>query len=51
MGEYALDTVVKVLEGKDAPTVINMDEVGPVPALIDAAVLEKHPDFKGEWAQ
>jgi ribose transport system substrate-binding protein len=51
MGEFALDAVVKSLEGKEAPAVVNMDEVGPVPALVNAAVLEANPDFKGEWAQ
>ena len=31
--------------------VIKMDEVGALPAIIDKAVLDAHPDFKGEWAQ
>jgi ribose transport system substrate-binding protein len=51
MGVYALDAVVKTLEGKDAPSFVNMDEVGPVPAMINAEVLDATPDFKGEWAQ
>ena len=51
MGEYALDAMVKKLEGKDAPAVIDMDKVGPLPPLINAEVLAKFPDFKGEWAQ
>lgn len=51
MGEYALDAVVKALNGEEAPTVIDMDEVGPVPPLVNAEVLAAHPDFGGEWAQ
>ena len=39
------------LKGEKAPTSIDMDEVGPLPAIIDKAVLDQHPDFKGEWAQ
>jgi hypothetical protein len=31
--------------------VINMDEAGPVQAMIDAAVLDANPDFGGEWEQ
>ncbi|WP_159587225.1 sugar ABC transporter substrate-binding protein [Chelativorans xinjiangense] len=51
MGEYALDAVVQALKGETPPSVINMDEVGPVPPLVNAKVLEEHPDFEGEWAQ
>lgn len=51
MGEYALDAVVKLLNGEEAPSVVNMDEVGPVPPLVNAEVLAEHPDFTGEWAQ
>jgi hypothetical protein len=41
----------KALLGEKTPTALNMDEVGPLPAIIDKAVLDRHPDFKGEWAQ
>jgi ribose transport system substrate-binding protein len=51
MGAYALEAAVQALEGKTPPSVINMDEVGPVPPLVNAEVLAEHPDFKGEWAQ
>ncbi|HEV3044173.1 MAG TPA: hypothetical protein VGY52_09905 [Roseiarcus sp.] len=40
-----------LLKGEKTPTALNMDEVGPLPAIIDKAVLDQHPDFKGEWAQ
>jgi ribose transport system substrate-binding protein len=51
MGKLALEAAVKKLKGEDGPAAINMDEVGPLPAIIDKAVLDAHPDFKGEWAQ
>lgn len=51
MGSLALDAVVKALKKEPGSNVINMDEVGPLPAIIDKAVLDAHPDFKGEWAQ
>jgi ribose transport system substrate-binding protein len=51
MGKMALDAAVKKLKGEKTPTAVNMDEVGPLPAMIDKAVLDQHPDFKGEWAQ
>jgi ribose transport system substrate-binding protein len=51
MGSLALDAVVKALDKKPGPSFINMDEVGPLPPIVDKAVLDKHPDFKGEWAQ
>lgn len=51
MGKLALETAVKKLKGEDVPTAIDMDKVGPLPALINKAVLDQHPDFKGEWAQ
>jgi ribose transport system substrate-binding protein len=51
MGSLALEAVVKALKKEAGPNFINMDEVGPLPAIIDKAVLDKNPDFKGEWAQ
>lgn len=51
MGKLALEAAVKKLKGEDGPTAIDMDKVGPLPALINKAVLDEHPDFKGEWAQ
>lgn len=51
MGAFALETAVKKLKGEEVKPFINMDEVGPVPALVNKAVLDQHPDFKGEWAQ
>ncbi len=49
MGEYALQAVVDSLNGKTVNPVIDSDKIGPVPALITKDVLDKHPDFKGEW--
>jgi ribose transport system substrate-binding protein len=51
MGSLALDAVVKALKKEPGPNFINMDEVGPLPPIIDKAVLDEHPDFKGELAQ
>ena len=49
MGEYALQAVVDALNGKTVNPVVDSDKIGPVPALIDKAVLDANPDFKGEW--
>jgi ribose transport system substrate-binding protein len=51
MGKIALETVVKKLKGEEVAAFTDMDKVGPLPALINKAVLDAHPDFKGEWAQ
>ena len=51
MGELALQAVVDALNGKKEYVAINMDKVGPVPAIITKEVLDKHPDFKAEWAE
>lgn len=51
MGSIALDLVVKNLKGEEIPESINMDEVGPMPFIIDKAVLDANPDFVGEWEQ
>jgi ribose transport system substrate-binding protein len=49
MGEYALQAVVDSIDGKEVNPVVDSDKIGPVPALIDKAVLDANPDFKGEW--
>ena len=49
MGEYALQAVVDALNGKPVEAAVNSDKIGPVPAMIDKAVLDANPDFKGEW--
>lgn len=49
MGEKALEAVVGALEGKEVPVAIDADTMGPVPAIVDKAVLDAHPDFNGQW--
>jgi ribose transport system substrate-binding protein len=49
MGEYALQAVVDALNNKPVDAAIDSDKIGPVPAMIDKAVLDANPDFKGEW--
>jgi len=49
LGLYGTDAVIKHLRGESYESEINMDERGPVPGLINKAVLDKFPDFKGEW--
>jgi ribose transport system substrate-binding protein len=51
MGELALVEIAKALKGEPVKASINMDTVGPLPAILDKKVLDAHPDFKGEWAQ
>ena len=51
MGYLALDAVITKVRGGEPPVAINMDEVGPVRAMIDKSVLDANPDFVGEWAQ
>ncbi len=51
MGALAMEQIANAIEGKDVVQSINMDEAGPVQAMIDAAVLEANPDFGGEWEQ
>ena len=51
MGKLAAEQVVNAIEGKAVTQVINMDTAGPLEAMIDKAVLDANPDFKGEWAQ
>jgi ribose transport system substrate-binding protein len=49
MGEYALQAVSDALNGKKVDPVVDSDKIGPVPALITKEVLDKNPDFRGEW--
>lgn len=49
MGIKALDAIVDSLEGKTVPTVIDSDKIGPVPVMVDKAVLDANPSFKGDW--
>lgn len=51
MGALAAEQVVNAIEGKAVTQVIDMDTAGPLEAMIDKAVLDANPDFKGEWAQ
>jgi ribose transport system substrate-binding protein len=51
MGELALNAIVGTIRGEKVDTIINMDEVGPMPPMITKAVLDAHPDFVGEWEQ
>jgi|TARA_B100001245_G_scaffold37976_1_gene24443 ribose transport system substrate-binding protein len=49
LGTYGTEAVIKHIRGEPYESEINMDERGPVPGLINKAVLDKFPDFKGEW--
>ena len=49
LGLYGTEAVIKHLRGESYESEINMDERGPVPGLINKAILDKYPDFKGEW--
>ena len=51
MGSMALDQINNALLGKEVDTVVNMDKVGPMPAMITKAELDANPDFMGEWEQ
>ncbi len=51
MGALAAEQIVNAIEGKPVTQVINMDTAGPLEAMINKAVLDANPDFKGEWAQ
>ena len=43
------EQIINAIEGKPVTQVINMDTAGPLEAMIDKAVLDANPDFKGEW--
>ncbi len=51
MGALAMEQIANAIEGQPVTVSINMDEVGPIQALIDAAALEANPDFVAEWQQ
>ena len=51
MGALAMEQIANAIEGKPVTQSINMDTAGPLQAMIDRAVLDANPDFKGEWAQ
>ena len=51
MGALAMEQIANAIEGKPVTQAINMDESGPIAAMIDASVLEANPDFVGEWEQ
>lgn len=51
MGALAMEQIANAIEGKPVTKSINMDTAGPLQAMIDRAVLDANPDFKGEWAQ
>lgn len=51
MGAMAMEQIANAIEGKAVTQSINMDEEGPVQAMIDKAVLDANPDFGGEWEQ
>lgn len=51
MGALAMEQIANAIEGKPVNGMINMDESGPIEAMIDAEVLEANPDFAGEWEQ
>ena len=51
MGALAVEQIVNAIEGNPVTPAINMDNEGPVQAMIDRAVLDANPDFGGEWEQ
>ena len=51
MGALAMEQIANAIEGKPVQNAINMDEKGPVQALIDKSVLDANPDFVAEWQQ
>ncbi|MCY4302804.1 MAG: sugar ABC transporter substrate-binding protein [Aestuariivita sp.] len=51
MGALAMQQIANAIEGKPVTRAINMDNEGPVQAMIDRTVLDANPDFAGEWEQ
>ena len=51
MGALAMEQIANAIEGKAVTNAINMDVSGPLQAMIDKAVLDANPDFRGEWEQ
>ena len=50
-GSLTMEHIANAIEDKPVTQAINMDTASPLQAMIDKAVLDAHPDFKGEWAQ
>lgn len=51
MGKVALETLVAAMKKEKFEVKYDMDVGGPVPFIIDKAVLDANPSFVGEWAQ
>ena len=51
MGALAMEQIANAIEGKPVTNAINMDVSGPLQAMIDKAILDANPDFRGEWEQ
>jgi len=51
MGALAMEQIANAIEGRPVTQAINMDEAGPIKAMIDADVLAANPEFTGEWEQ
>ena len=51
MGALAMEQIANAIEGKPVNNAINMDLSGPLQAMIDKAILDANPDFRGEWEQ
>ena len=51
MGSLAMEQIANAIEGKPVTNAINMDLSGPLQAMIDKAILDANPDFRGEWEQ
>ena len=51
MGALAMEQIANAVEGKPVTNAINMDVSGPLQAMIDTAILDANPDFRGEWEQ
>jgi ribose transport system substrate-binding protein len=51
MGALAMEQIANAIEGQPVTQAINMDEAGPIAAMIDRAVLDANPEFTGEWEQ
>jgi ribose transport system substrate-binding protein len=50
MGALATEQLVNALRGAAFKQEIDMDQAGPLPAILTKQVLDSHPEFKGEWS-
>lgn len=50
MGVLALEQLANALLGKPFKEEVDMDKEGPLPPILNKDVLDKNPDFKGEWS-